>query len=160
MRKSWLWFVVKGLASLVLIGLLIAGGFAICYVGWTQGYTAGQLAAEGEQAAAPPPYLPYAFSHPGHFGFVHPLLCVGAFLLLLVVVGGFFRALAWHRMGVCGPWAMWHHWGPHPQQTRWAARWAKHWHRHGPVPPPWCWDWDEPCGEEGEGAEKKPDAEG
>jgi hypothetical protein len=62
-------------------------------------------------------------------------------LLLLMVVGKFFRMLAWGAFA--GPWMMAHHgdWKKGPP----GERWARHWHRrHGPHPPPWAWDWEEP----------------
>jgi hypothetical protein len=149
------WFLWRVLAFLFLVILLVAGGGAIAYFAWSQGYATGQSAAAGEGVAAPPPYPPYAFGHPGHFGFVGPLLCVGVLLLLFVAIGGLFRMLAWRRMWACGPGPMWHHGGPHPRQ---AAHWARHWRHHGPMPP-CCQGWDEPCDEEAGEAGAKPDAE-
>jgi hypothetical protein len=150
-RKTW-WFLARAVAMLILVGLLVAGGFAIHTISWSQGYATGQQAAEGAEVVEPLPYLYYG-GHPTMlWGIARPLMCIGGFLLILFVVSGFFRALTWHRMSTCGPWATWHHWGPHPRQ---AARWAKHWRRHGPIPP-WCWDWDED--EETEKADKEPDA--
>ena len=147
------WFLWRVLAFLFLVILLVAGGGAIAYFAWSHGYATGQSAAAGEGVVTPP-YPPYAFGHPGHFGFVRPLLCVGTFLLLFVAIGGFFRMLAWRRMWACGPGPMWHHWGPHPRP----ARWARHWRHHGPMPP-CCQGWDEPCDEEAGETGAKPDAE-
>lgn len=154
MSKSWVWFLVKALVALILVGLLVAGGFAIHYVSWSQGYAMGQRAAEGEEVAEPPPYLYHGFRPSRHLGLVRPLMCAGGFLLLLCIFGGLFRALAWRKMWACGPWAM-HHRGAH---WRRAAHRAKHWRHHGPMPP-WCWDWDEADGEETEQGDAAPDAE-
>jgi hypothetical protein len=124
------WFVVKALATLIIIGLLILGGFTIHRIGWSQGYQMGQLVAGGEKGAV----APYGFGYPGLF------LTVGLLLLLLVVIGKFLRLLIW------GPWMMVG--GPR------YAHWARHWHRpHGHMPP-WCWDWERPFEEKAE-----PDAE-
>jgi hypothetical protein len=155
MKKSWAWFLVKALVALILVGLLVAGGFAIHYVSWSQGYATGQRAAEGEEVAEPPPYLYHGFRPSGRLGLVRPLMCAGGFLLLLVVVGGLFRALAWRRMWAYGPWAMHHHRWPRGRRT---ANWAKHWRRHGPMPP-WCWDWDEADGADAEQGDATPDGE-
>ena len=82
MRNKGLWFVVKALLALILIGLLVAGGFAIHYVSWSQGYAAGQQAGEAEEGKAvtgplPLPYPQRGFHASGHLGLVRPLLCLG-----------------------------------------------------------------------------------
>jgi hypothetical protein len=128
------------LAALIIMGLVILGGFAIYRIGWSEGYRMGQLATgagEGIVVA----YAPYG---PGLGGV---LLTVGVVFLLLLVIGRFFRFLAWR--------AMWQRWkvtgGPKSEY------WTKHWHRrHGPEPP-WCWDWEEPAEEKAEKPE--PDAD-
>ena len=84
-KKSWLWFVVKALLSLILVGLLVAGGFAIHYVSWSQGYAMGERAAEGEKVTEPLPYLYHGFRPTRSFGIVRPLMCMGGFLLCLIV---------------------------------------------------------------------------
>ena len=133
-------FLVVSLAALIIIGLVILGGLAIHRTGWSQGYEVGQLAAGSEEGAAVP-YGPYGFRYSGLF------LTIGLLLLLLIVVGKFFRFWAWKmawgpsRMA-WGPWMMAH--GPKGE------RWARHWHRpHRPMPP-WCWDWEEPSEEKAE----------
>jgi hypothetical protein len=151
MRKMW-WFVAKAVATLVLIGLLVAGGVALYYAGLSQGYAASEPTVKGEDVASPP-YPPGGFGHPGwHYrplGVVGALLGIGLLILFFAVVAKLIRFIIWGprwRFGTMGPWAgPWHrgHW-------RRAARW----HRvHGPMPP-WCWDWDE----EAEKADEKPDA--
>ena len=146
MSKNWLW--VKALAALIIIGLLILGGLAIHRVGWSQGYKVGQLAA-GSDVGATASYGSYGFRYSGLF------VTIGLLLLLLIVVGKFFRFWAWKMawgpwMMAGGPWMMAHG----PKGKRWTRHWAKHWHRpHGPMPP-WCWDWEEPDEEKAE-----PDAE-
>jgi hypothetical protein len=140
MSKTW--FVVRVLTTLVVIGLLIIGGFAIHRIGWSQGYVAGQLAAGGEEGAAAP-YAPYSFGHPGrYFGFApFPFgaglfLTVGLLILLLIGIGRIFRFWAWRMTG-----------GPQGQ----------YWHRpHGPMPR-WCWGWEKPFEERTERTE--PEAE-
>jgi len=139
MSKKWFWW--RALATLILVGLLIAGGVAIHYAAWSRGYAMGQLAAEGEEAAIPP-YMP----HSGWpFGVVpHPF---GVGLLFKVVLGLLFfavickiiRFVIWgvaFRPMMAGPWPR--HW--HRAYWRRAARWHR---MHGPVPP-WCWGWEEP----------------
>jgi hypothetical protein len=140
-------FLAVLLAALIIIGLLILGGLAIHRIGWTEGYKMGQLVAGSEEGATAP-YAPYGFGSSGLF------VTVGLLLLLLIVMGKFFRFWAWKMVG--GPWMM--AGGPW-MMTRGpkAARWARHWHRpHGPMPP-WWWGWEEPSEEKAERAE--PDAE-
>jgi hypothetical protein len=141
-------FLVVPLATLILIGLLILGGFAIHRIGWTEGYRMGQLAVGGEGGTVAP-YAPYG---PGYSGL---FLTVGVLLLLLIVIGKFFRFWAWKMVGgpwmmAGGPWKMAH--GPK------GRHWARRWHRpHGPMPP-WCWGWEEPSEEKAEKAESDAEA--
>jgi len=140
-------FLVVSLAALIIIGLLILGGLAIHRIGWSQGYKVGQLVAGSEEGATVA-YGPYGFGYSGLF------LTIGLLLLLLVVIGKFFRfwawKMAWEPWMMAGrPWKMAH--GPKGEH------WARHWHRpHGPMPP-WCWGWEEPSEEKAEKAE--PDGE-
>jgi hypothetical protein len=156
MIKNKNWFLWRALASLILVGLLIAGGLAVHYAGWSRGYQAGQLAAEGEEAPAPP-YLPYAVRPfgPAPYPFRGGLLLnVVLLLLFLAIVGKLIRFIIWGgawRHAMAGPWPA--HWG----QAYW--RRAARWHRvHGPVPP-WCWWGYEPSDEEAEEADAGPDAQ-
>ena len=132
-------FLVVSLAALIIIGLVILGGLAIHRIGWSQGYEVGQLAA-GIEEGATVPYGAYGFRYSGLF------LTVGLVLLLLIVVGKFFRFWAWKM--AWGPWMM----AGGLQGERWARQWARHWHRpHGPMSP-WGWGWEEPSEEEVEKA--------
>jgi hypothetical protein len=137
-------FLVVPLAVLIIVGLLILGGLAVHRIGWAEGYRMGQLAAGGEEGAV----APYGFDYRGLF------LTIGLLLLLLIVIGKFFRFWAWKTVG--GPWMM--AGGPWKMASALKGeRWARHWHRpHGPVSP-WCWGWEEPSEEKAEKAE--PDAE-
>jgi hypothetical protein len=144
MSKTRFW--VVPLAALIIFGLMILGGFAIHQISWSQGYRMGQLAA-GSESGAVVPYVPYGFGRSGLF------ITIGLILLLLIVMGKFFRFWAWKTVG--GPWVMTH--GPWMMAGRAKdADWARHWHRfHGPVPP-W-WGWEKPSEEKPEQA--GPDAE-
>jgi hypothetical protein len=151
MAENKNWFLWRALASLVLVGLLIAGGLAIHYAGWSRGYQAGQLATEGEGAATPP-YLPHAGQPIGFTPYLFgagPLLRVALLLLFLVIAGKLIRFIMWGvacRSAMAGPW-MAGPWTGHWQHAYW--RRAARWHRaHGPVPP-WGW-WDVPPDEETE----------
>jgi len=148
---SKLWFLVRALVVLIVIGLLIVGGVALYRAGWSQGYVAGPLAAEGEDVTtAPYPY--YGFGYMARpFGFAPFLFGAGLLFLLIVTVGRLFRLLAWKRVMAGGSWPM-------------AAHWARHWHWfHGPVPhgpmPPWCWGWEKPSGEKAKETEAEPNSE-
>jgi hypothetical protein len=137
------WFRLAPLAILIIIGMLIAGGFVFYRISWLEGYRTGQMVAAGVADGTVVPYVPH---QPGCGGL---LLTLGAIFLLLLVVGKFFRFWAWRAAG--GPGMM-----PHGQKSEY---WARHWRRHrphGPVPP-WCWDWEEPSEEKAE--EPKPDTD-
>ena len=149
------WFLWRAVAALIFVGLLIAGGVAIYYLGWSQGYGTGPLPAEGE-TVAPLPYLPHRFGYVGHpVGFA-PFLCgagffkIGLLILMFCIIGKIFRFFAWGMVG--GPWMMG---GPR------SRRWARHWHRHHPHGPmsPWCWDDEKPSEETTEPDVETGDAE-
>lgn len=161
MGKKGLWFVARAVAMLVLVGLVVAGGFAIHYISWSQGYSAGQLSGEGEEVATPP-YFPGgpeyfmwhspAMHHP--FNIVGTLFKIGLFILFFVIVFKLIRFVIWgsvFRHAMAGPWGR--HWYGRPGRRAYRrhARWH---HMHGPMPP-WCWDWDE----EDEETDKEPEAE-
>jgi hypothetical protein len=140
-------FLTVGLAALIIVVcLLVVGGTAIYRGGWSQGYMMGRLAAGGDDGAIAP-YALYGYPR-SHFG-LSPFLCgAGLFVLLLVVMGQFFRFRAWKMVAREG-WPK-------------GGHWAKHWHRHhGPMPhgpmPPWCWGREEPSEEEAEKTEPNGD---
>jgi hypothetical protein len=161
MGKKGLWFLARAVAMLILIGLIVAGGFAVHYISWSRGYAAGQQTAEGEKAATPP-YFPddsgYLMRHARSvhrpFGVMGALFRIGLCILAFAIVFKLIRFVIWgsvFRHAMAGPWAKsWcgpHGWRAHRRHARW--------HRmHGPMPP-WCWDWDE----EAEEGDEKPDAE-
>ena len=131
------WILWRVLATLIVVGLLSAGGAVTYRAGWSQGYGDSQLAAEGEEIVPP--------SGPGHIG--RPLAFMfGAGLLLKVVLGLVFfgvifrlvRFVIWggaFRPMMCGP--GYRHW--HPTYGRRGARFYHRRWMHGPMPP-WCWD--------------------
>ena len=138
MSRKRFWLVP--LAALIIVSLLVVGGFAIHRISWFQGYRMGQLAA-GSEGVAVVPYGLHGFGHPG------PFVAIGLLFLLLMVMGKAFRFCAWGMAG--GPWMMA---GGPP-----GARRARHWHRsHGPMPP-WCWGWEKPSEEKAE--QTRPGAE-
>jgi hypothetical protein len=139
-------FLLLPLVMLVIIGLLIGGGWAIHRLGWTEGYAVGTRVAAGEMSAVP--YAPSGISYLALF------LTAGlAFLVLIAFIGTLLRLWAFKTVG--GPWMM-HHgpWkapvGPHGEHFE------RHWrsfHRH--APPGW-WGWEQPSDEECEAHEAKP----
>jgi hypothetical protein len=148
MSKTRFW--VVPLAALIVVALLILGGFAIHHISWSQGYRMGQLATGGEGVAVVP-YAPYGFGRSGLF------VTIGLIFLLLIVMGKVFRFWAWKTVG--GPWVMAH--GPWMMAGGAKdADWARRWHRfHGPVPP-WWWGWEKPSEEKPEqpGSDAESDA--
>jgi hypothetical protein len=162
MGKKGLWFLARAVAMLFLIGLLVAGGFALHYISWSRGYTAGQLTAEGEEVATPPYFPGDGEYYKWHmrpmmhrpFGAVGALFKIGLGILCFAIIVKLIRFVFWGSMfhhAMAGPWGK--HWcGPHGRRAyRRHARWHR---RHGPPMPPWCWDWDED--EEAEEADDEP----
>jgi hypothetical protein len=139
-------FLLAPLAFLIIIALLIAGGWAIHRIGWSEGYWMGQLATTGE-AGATVPYAPYGLSY------LALLLTAGlAFLMVLGLIGKLFRLWAWKTLA--GPWIM----AGGPWKMAGApTNAARHWRRHHRPMHPWCWGWEEPSEDKTETAE--PDAE-
>jgi hypothetical protein len=111
------------LIVLLIIGLLSIGG----YLGWSQGFAAGSLAAAGGDGIP----APRGFYGPGFFFF--PLFLgfglffkLGLFLLLLLLIGKLFGFWTWRMAG-------------RPP----GYGWGRHWHKHG-SPPPWYKDQESP----------------
>ena len=114
---------VRILAALVLMGLLIAGGYMVFRAGEAQGYALGAAAATGAVTApqAPVPAYPfYPGGWPGYYGMhffpfgpLFGLFCFGGVVFFFfAVVGGIFRRRAWHHAHAeGGPEHM--HWGRH-----------------------------------------------
>jgi hypothetical protein len=149
MSKTW--FVWRALVALIIIGLLVGGGWAIYRTGWSQGYMTGQLAAAAEEAVVIP-YPPYAFGYPGRpvvLGGLGLLVLFGLLVLPLLVIGKMARLHAGRMAGGPGKMADWPKEGPPP--------WIRHWHRDRGRRPPWCWDWEEPA--DAQTKETGPDAQ-
>jgi len=124
MTKSRNWFAWRVVATVVLLGLLVAGGFAVHRLGWSQGYAAAELAERGEEVPtpplAPPGWRPVGFARGGS---LLTSLLLG--FLFLVFVSRLLRVIMWGAMA--GPAMAWHGAG---------GPWHHHWRcMHGPVPP-------------------------
>lgn len=142
-------FLLIPLVGLLVIGLLIVGGWAIHRIGWSEGYAFAQQAAGSETATVP--YGPSGLSYVALF------LTAGlAFLLLLAVTGKLLRLWAWKAVG--GPWMM-HGMARQMAMGPNGEPWSKYWHRHHRPVPPWCWDWEKREEEQAEKAGPKPGAE-
>jgi hypothetical protein len=125
MSKSSLVFVP--LVLVIMVGLLIMGGWAIHRIGWTEGYAVGAALAAGE--ANPVPYAPTGLSYVGLF------LTAGLAFLILVAFTGKLLSL-WAFRGIAGSWMRAHA----PMGSRVAPHgedWAAHWHRYHRHVPPW-----------------------
>ncbi|MGD8968982.1 MAG: hypothetical protein PVI07_15860 [Anaerolineae bacterium] len=146
MTGSRNWFVWRAVATVALLGLLVGGGFAIHRLGWSQGYAAAELTAQGEEAPAPP------LAPPGWrpVGFARGGLLVSLLLGLLffAFVGKLLRVTMWGAMA--GP-AM-----CHPAMGR-SWRHPRHW-MHGPMPP-WYGPWYEQPGERSRESDSRENAE-
>jgi hypothetical protein len=166
MKNRGLWFLARAVATLILIGLLVGGGFALYYAGVFKGYAASELVAAGEEAAKPaflPESLPpFRYHHYRPFGVIGMLFKIVLFFIFIGIIAKLIRFVVWgsvFRHGWCGPWGKhWHgpHWAHGPHARRAYRRHARH-HRHGPPMPPWFWDWDEDEDEEDAGDEPETD---
>jgi hypothetical protein len=145
-KLRWPWVVARVVAGLILIGLIVGGGFAVYRMGWSHGY----IASEGAEGAIEPalphrgPMGPWRHGPMGyHFGAGRFLLGAGLVFLGFLFVGKLMRILFWgtwaHRHW--GPWNH-GHWGPMPYRRRHPrrrgrhprARWADHCGPWGPYP--------------------------
>lgn len=146
------WFVWRALVALIIIGLLVRGGWAIYRTGWSQGYMTGQLAAADDGSAARS-YPPYAFGYPA-WPVLAGLGLLGLFGLLVLPLLAIGKMISLHARGMAGgppgsPWAK--------KTADWSPPWIRHWHRDHGRRPPWCWDWEEPADEQTK--ETGPDAQ-
>jgi len=155
------WFVWRALAALIIIGLLVGGGWAIYRTGWSQGYTNGQLAAATEEGGVMP-YPPYAFGYPRPPTALAPVLLglglLGLFGLLVLPLLAIGKMISFHARGMAGgPGGAF----PGRKMADWSKEgpptWIRHWHRDHGRRPPWCWDWEEPADEQTK--ETGPDAQ-
>lgn len=149
-RRRFLWVPVVGL---ILIGLLVAGGFAVHQLAWSRGYAMGQAAGveEGEALVRP---SPFAWGHPGRYYGYSPLgsgLGIVVMLFLAILAFGFFCK-------ICG-FVMWMLMGPRVRRYRTAWRRPRRWHPHHGFPPHWHWDWEEADDDAAQDAEPAKDAE-
>jgi hypothetical protein len=140
------WFVWRAVAAGVLIGLLAAGGFAIHRLGWSQGYAAAELNAQGEEAPtpplAPPGWRPVGFGRGGL------LVSLVLGLLFFAFVGKLLRFAMWGA--VAGPVIGWHAAGG-------SWRHPGHW-THGHVPP-WYGPWGGQPGERSQEGDDRANAD-
>lgn len=125
--RGGLW---RFLLTLVLVGVLIAGGVALYQAGFGQGYAAGLAAASGDTgsgALARPPvygYAPYWFGvgfpffHP--FGILGTLLGIGFFLFVFFLIGRLLFFGGWRRR-----WAGGERFGHRPYWDRPGEGWPK-----------------------------------
>ena len=122
MSKSWT--IVRIAGALVLIGLLVAGGFALYNAAWSQGYMAS-AAAGSEAAQVAPPAYPQPVLYPGLYN-------LGLFLFPAVLLG---LALMFGLRLIFMPlYRPWRRYPFHPRMMR---------HFHGPVHPAWQKRWEE-----------------
>ena len=131
---------IRALFALLLVALLVAGGYFIYQAGQAQGYAQGVAASGAElpSPGAPQPYYPgYPYYRP-YFGFFpfFPLLCIGGLaLFFLFAVGGIFRRMFWHGRGWYG-----RNWYTNPEDREawesgtWGGPpWVRK-HHHGDMP--------------------------
>ena len=122
------WFVWRALAGVILVGLLAVGGFALHRLGWSQGFAAAEIAAEGGDVPTPP-LAPAGWRPVGlGRGGLPVSLVVG--LLLMAFAGRLVRGIFWGALvgpGMCGPggWGSWRH------ARRWMPRSVPARHRPG-----------------------------
>ena len=122
------WIVARVVLALLVIALLVGGGYALYRGAWNQGYMAGQAAAGGESTAPMWYGHPYAM-RPHGFG-LGLFFAIGLGILFFAFIGKMMRMAFWSK-AMAG--------GHHPPDPRWAKHWAAHkrWHHHHGHPP-WC----------------------
>jgi hypothetical protein len=139
--------VLVPLILVMLVGLLLGGGWAVHRIGWSEGYVAGTRAAAGEVNVVP--YAPMGLSRVALF-----LTAALLFLVFLAFVGKLLRLWAFGAM--VGPWMMsggpWKDAPVGPSREYWASH-RRHFHRHVP---PWWWCWEPPSNEERKAQEDSP----
>jgi hypothetical protein len=112
-------FLFRILGVLLFIGLLAGAGTMIYQAGQAQGF-AMAAASAGRELPVPMPFYGYGMMYP-HFSPFGMFFGIIPLVLVLFVVGGVFRRIAWgrHHMGG-GPWAggphPHHHWGEQPEK--------------------------------------------
>lgn len=115
------------LLTLLLVGLLVAGGVALYQAGFGQGYQAGALAASAAAGSDGTTHLPaYGYFWPPYAGYGIPFfnpfgifLGIGFFLFVFFVIGGLFRFGAYRRWaGKGGPEGWRYGYGPYPHWGR------------------------------------------
>lgn len=125
-------FLLRFLATILLVVLLFGAGYMVFQAGQAQGYALG-AAASGKALQSPPsaPGYPGYYGFPGYYGpgfwgphFFFPFgPLFGLFFLFLFIflIGGLFRRAMWGRHG-WGPYGQWHGpmggpypWGQPPQ---------------------------------------------
>jgi len=127
-RERFVWI---GLAALLVIGLVFAGGGRAQQGAWMEGYTVGRLtAAAGVNAAVAPvapvaPLAPYAAGYP--MGYPHQGPGFGGFLFLLFGAGALLFVFS--RFAHLARWRAW------AMQQDWSQGGAPGEWRGGP--PPW-----------------------
>jgi hypothetical protein len=129
------WFLLRGIAALIIVALVAGGVFAAYRFGWAHGYASGQMAEIGEETMPAWPFYAYRY-HARPFAFGGLLLAIGGFFFLMALFRGIFHLLTWRKVAAMG-------WGA--RRMRYARHWHRH-HPHGPMPP-WCWD-ESPEGQE------------
>lgn len=137
-------FLVAPLLAVIIVGLLVVGGWAIHRIGWSEGYAVGQLTDGGGELSTPP-YAPIGLGYLGLF------LTAGlAFLVLVMIVGKLFRFWAWKTAAL--PWMM--AGGPWKQAVGPNGEpWIRYWRRHHRHVPPW---WGEMPSQEASAGEAQP----
>lgn len=105
------------LLTLLILGILVAGGTALYRFGWDQGYQTGVLAANpnSQSGAIQGPYGGFypPLRYPGFFPPFLPFLGIGFFLFFFFLIGGLFRPWGWRRWGYYGPGPWGPGYGPH-----------------------------------------------
>lgn len=120
-------FIGRFILTLILVGILVGGGFALYRFGWDQGYQAGAVSiAAQNQGGTPPAPVPYYGYAPYHYGPgfgapfffpFFPLVGIGFFLLFFILIGSLFRFGAYRRWyGYGGP--GWGHEEGKPEQDQ------------------------------------------
>ena len=130
--------IFRALMALLLVMALIAGGFALYRVGFTQGYSSGVISEGDGSALALPegfrpglmPHYGFGYGHPMGFFFIGRLIGLFFFFGLLFMIFGGIKRMFWYR-----------HWRAAGRDSEaWKKWYQQHPAAHKWGPPPWAGD--------------------
>ena len=119
--------VLRIILSLLVLACLAVGAFFLYRAGYVNGYNAAAaLANSGSRTLSQIPYFSSLAPIPDFGWFIAPLaplFGVFWFILILMLIGGFFRLLFWHRWDNAPDGYDFHHHHHHRRFGHWSWTW-------------------------------------